>query len=175
MYIRLYCFYIQQNIHNVFRIMKITGVNRCVLTNYNMFVAILSMSVECTLNSPIYAPCRMSGIFCLLCIILAMYMLIYTSITKTFRCIAVFNKNNGRICQMNTDICFQLQKKWHNSRMEKVLMSEIEIEFGLTLSKFHHSIKFYINVIDMQISIEFLSTQTILAVDIYRKFLGLLD
>lgn len=38
---------------------------------------------------------------------------------------------------------------------EKVLMSEIEIEFGLTLFKFHHSIMFYINVIDMQISIEF--------------------
>lgn len=52
---------------------------------------------------------------------------------------------------------------------EKVLMSEIEIEFGLTLFKFHHSIMFYINVIDMQISIEFFSTQTILAVGIYKK------
>jgi hypothetical protein len=52
---------------------------------------------------------------------------------------------------------------------ENVLMSEIVIEFGLTLFKFHHSIMFYINVIDMQISIEFLSTQTILAVGIYRK------
>jgi hypothetical protein len=36
---------------------------------------------------------------------------------------------------------------------------KLQHEFGLTLFKFHHSIMFYINVIDMQISIEFFSTQ----------------